>query len=659
MRVGTGLRTVYTAAGINNPETLSNRQKTQYIYSLIREHKYSDAIEALQAELEKYPKSRPALSLLAYCHFHSQNFIEASNFYEQLVRLHPLVEQYRVSYAQSLLSAGLYPEAGRVVSQIKHPQFEQTALHLKLILKYEQDELGECGTLLDQCLPGDAQTLMGWGCLKYKVGEFEKAKSFFQDAMNQAGYLPTTAYNIGLCNYRLNEDSEAMKHIDDIIARGAKEHPELSVGSRTEGSECKSVGNSSILEGTQLIQAFNLKAAIQFKEGNLEGCKESLTDLPPRSEQELDPITLQNEGLMRIELDQEGSFKKLRYLLSNPPFPPETFQNLLDLYIKYDFVDEAADILAENSHLHHLLTRESFDYLEARIIASTDPVQGFERFDQLSSKHIDTLRRITKKINDANLSRDHKGYEDAHKEFEEALDIYMPVLMSMAKIYWDRENFEKVEKIFRESSALCADHPIWKLNVAHTFFMQHAKFKEAKTYYEQIMKSKGAGNILNVTPIILGNLCVSYIMTSQNEIAEDIMKQIETEEGQVWDPEKPIFHFCIVNLVIGTLYCSKGNYEFGLQRIMKCFEPLAEKLSSDTWFYAKRCFLAHLEGLAKHMFVAKDDTVDSIMDFLEGVGEAGKEIYTIPANDPNFDSGVHNVFAESRLLRYMYLKLRD
>ena len=36
---------------------------------------------------------------------------------------------------------------------------------------------------------------------------------------------------------------------------------------------------------------------------------------------------------------------------SNPPFPPETFGNLLLLHCKYGYYDLAADILAENAHL--------------------------------------------------------------------------------------------------------------------------------------------------------------------------------------------------------------------------------------------------------------------------------------------------------------------
>ena len=59
---------------------------------------------------------------------------------------------------------------------------------------------------------------------------------------------------------------------------------------------------------------------------------------------------------------------------------------------------------------------------------------------------------------------------------------YIPVLCSMARIYWDRENYAMVEKIFRQSAEFCSEHETWKLNVAHMFFMQETKFKEAIRY---------------------------------------------------------------------------------------------------------------------------------------------------------------------------------
>ena len=44
--------------------------------------------------------------------------------------------------------------------------------------------------------------------------------------------------------------------------------------------------------------------------------------------------------------------------------------------------------------------------------------------------------------------------------------------MAQAKIYWDREDYAQVEKIFRKSVEFCSEHDMWKLNVAHVLFMQ-------------------------------------------------------------------------------------------------------------------------------------------------------------------------------------------
>lgn len=86
---------------------------------------------------------------------------------------------------------------------------------------------------------------------------------------------------------------------------------------------------------------------------------------------------------------------------------------------------------------------------------------------------------------------------------------------------------------------------------------------------------------------------------------------------------------CIVNLVIGTLYCSKSNYDFGAGRVIKSLEPIQRKLNTDTWFYAKRCFVALLENLAKHMIVIKDTTISEIIDFLDLADENGKNTPTV------------------------------
>jgi tetratricopeptide repeat protein 30 len=51
-----------------------------------------------------------------------------------------------------------------------------------------------------------------------------------------------------------------------------------------------------------------------------------------------------------MERDPTAGFRKLNFLLSCPPFPRETFPNLLLLYCKpqHPFYDLAADVMAEN-----------------------------------------------------------------------------------------------------------------------------------------------------------------------------------------------------------------------------------------------------------------------------------------------------------------------
>ncbi len=51
----------------------------------------------------------------------------------------------------------------------------------------------------------------------------------------------------------------------------------------------------------------------------------------------------------------------------------------------------------------------------------------------------------------------------------------------------------------------------------------------------------------------------------------------------VVNPRPEVYHLCIINLVIGTLYCAKGNYEFGISRIIKSLEPYERKIGVDTW----------------------------------------------------------------------------
>ncbi|XP_058231576.1 intraflagellar transport protein 70A isoform X2 [Hemibagrus wyckioides] len=647
---------------------------TATVYKLIKDARHGDAIHILSNELQKHMKSRAALSLLGYCYYHVQDFTNAADCYEQLVQLHPEVEDYKLYYAQSLYKACAFQDAMKATFLL-----DSTANHTKMIklqsaIKYGEEDFPAAMTLVEQLPVDDPDTEVDQGCLLYKLGEYEKACAKFTGAMQVLGYQPDLAYNIALCLYSLKQYAPAVKYIREIIDHGIQEHPELGVGMTTEGIEVKSVGNTLVLHESALIEAFNMKAAIEYQLKKYNDAQEALTDMPPRSEEELDPITLHNQALMNMDTKPTEGFEKLAFLLQQSPFPPATFSNLLLLYCKYEYFDMVADVMAENAHLtYKFLSPYLYEFLDAMLTSQTAPEEAFRKLEDMAGKLTEQLR----KVQESRRTRDEDGLKKAVEDYDQLIEEYIPLVMAQAKIYWNRENYVMVEKIFRKSVEFCNQHDTWKLNVAHVLFMQENKYKEAIGFYEPIVKKhydnleqcniqecpcKRKPSILNVSAIVLANLCVSYIMTSQNEEAEELMRKIEKEEEQISynDPDKKVFHLCIVNLVIGTLYCAKGNYDFGISRVIKSLEPYNKKLGTDTWFYIKRCFLSLLENMAKHMIMLRDTVVRDCIQFLEHCELYGKDVPAVieqPLEEERAHMGKNTVTYEARILKALFYEV--
>lgn len=676
-RLGTSMRAPRTSSG--RPTTMGGggtlgRIQTQVqegtftatVYGFIRDQQYGEAVELLATQLEEFPRSRAALSLMAYCYYMLGEYADSASLYDQLVRICPNVEEYRVYYAQALYKAGAYQESNRTCSLMDSEQYGMRFTKLQAAIAYEQEDLPQTKAFLEKLPVEDADTVVLQGCLQCQEGSYEEALGRFQEAQNALGAKMPLQYNVALTYYRMQQYGPALKHVAEIIEKGVRDHPELNIGSNTEGNEARSVGNTQTLKDSALIEAFNLKAAIEYQMKSYDAAKEALTDMPPRKDEELDPVTLHNTAVINMNDDPTNGFKKLNFLLQNPPFPPETFQNLLLFYCKYEYYDLAADVLGENPHLAWQYLSQNhqslYDFLDGLITAQTSPAEAYRMFDILGQKHVEQLRKMTKKIQDAKVAQDKDGVRAAIRQYDDALEEYIPVLMAQANIYWQIENYPMVEKLFRQSAEFCSEHEVWKLNVAHVFFMQETKFREAIRYYEPVVEANKE-NILSCSAIVLANLCVAYIMTAQNDKAEDIMRRIEREEEKLTfsDPDRQPLHLCIVNLVIGTLYCSKGNFEFGISRIIKSLEPYHRKIMTDTWFYAKRCFLALAMHLAKHMVILKDSTVDEILAFLDQADRYGEKIPAFIHPDPSKqDSSARNsVRWEARQLKNLYLKLRD
>ena len=117
--------------------------------------------------------------------------------------------------------------------------------------------------------------------------------------------------------------------------------------------------------------------------------------------------------------------------------------------------------------------------------------------------------------------------------------------------------------------------------------------------------------------------------------------------------------FASINTLIYTcIYTYTGNYDFGISRIIKSLEPYDKKLGTDTWYYAKRCFLALAESLAKHMLSLQDSTYEEIKRFLEAAERHGGSILTVVVSgreDEKNDPAKTNVSYEARRLKNLFM----
>lgn len=116
---------------------------------------------------------------------------------------------------------------------------------------------------MQQASPDNPDTWVNEGCILFKDEKYDEAIEKFEQAMQTKGYQSTLAYNIALSYYRIKRYAESLREIGKIIEKGVREHPELGVGSFEEGGNVNSVGNTQALKESALIEAFNLKAAIE------------------------------------------------------------------------------------------------------------------------------------------------------------------------------------------------------------------------------------------------------------------------------------------------------------------------------------------------------------------------------------------------------------
>lgn len=219
------------------------------------------------------------MSLLAHCYFYLQEFGDSAYAYERLVKLYPEVPEYRLYLVQSLYNATLYEQALEACkfpgdwdssssnSQLDHELHEQFT-KLKAAVQYCCDETADAKCLLENCSQFDPDTSINRGCIEYKNGNFREAQDHFEMAAKSTGFEPRLWYNRAVTAYRLMDIPSAAHFVGEIIQHGVMEYPQLGVCSVSDGWDgMASVGNTRMLHESALVEALNLKAAIEYDLG--------------------------------------------------------------------------------------------------------------------------------------------------------------------------------------------------------------------------------------------------------------------------------------------------------------------------------------------------------------------------------------------------------
>lgn len=181
-------------------------------------------------------------------------------------------------------------------------------------------------------------------------------------------------------------------------------------------------------------------------------------DLPPRSEPELDPVTLHNLALTDASGGISTSLRRLAFLLEigPPTCPAETFANILLLCCKHEMYDTAADILAEHAQLtYKYLSTFLYDLLDAIITVQTSREEADQKLGKLAARVTAKLRALTGKIKESRASNDDDAVKKTLPEYEEELENFLPVAMARAWLYWLDDDFATAEREFRSSGNFC------------------------------------------------------------------------------------------------------------------------------------------------------------------------------------------------------------
>lgn len=476
-------------------------------------------------------------------------------------------------------------------------------------------------------------------------------------------------FNRALCQFKLANYSLTVKLADELIDMSRIQFPRVFDQELTASDD---TSIDSCIEDSCLIEALNLKAAAHYcLNHNLEEAKAHLESLPVKDVDKLDCVTLHNKTIFGCMQDIDSSLDTLLHLTieqaddrrsSQVACRSQAVVNYLILLLASGKDEISIDTLKKHDSINDLLIGMNIKELfEAELKLD----------DTATSKSLEKL--LENLMNYIKLS---KAGKTAAKE--RANDLTLVVSSLLGSIYWEQNQFSPLEKLFLKVNHALSANQIWKTNIAHFNYIQDVRFEACCELYESLLPETESTNLTHVDPLLLANLCVSYVLTGRNADAEDLIKDIESDELQVLELARPeefeilpksghrnqTMHMSMINLVIGTLYCIKHNFEFGMSRVMKATQPMDRNLNQWTWFHVKRCILYLLENQCKQVALVSDELMDQIVSFLKQCEERGATLspdslvnWSTQSGDKSHTAGFNSLVYEARYLRAILLPM--
>lgn len=678
-------------------------QVTKFIYSFIRDGEWDMALEHLTACLQQKPDSRAALSLAGYCYYSKGDYEQAVGIYERLTALFPGHEPYQLNLANARLKAEMYLEAATVRGD------SHEAKVIRAYAKRETDNIAALQQVVDELTrqPTDDHRVY---CLK---GNLLVARGNYPEAIEQyqAAYElekdPRILYAKALAHFREINYVDCLDTLAELLDLSRKLYPDF-MGQCEQYAQNPEAGMAAAATGafrctpnlllsTSVVEAYNLRFATHWVLQSRDEAEEDLHCLPPRTMEDLDQITLHNIALFEMETNPSEAVSKLQHLITQPPFPMEAFCNLITIYVQHGLFDMAADLLAANSSLAlATLDPDKIQFFEA-VTATNSEEDSFNKLQAIISRYHYHLKSIREDISakqdqqkvrksEQRMSAPRGNFSAATmkklspeelqintliQQYNQKLSIFVPCVFWQAGILYGMGRYKAALHILDQYTDLLGDSRDYILNKAHIFFASE-NYEDATEGYDILVQGVAPQNILEIPAVALANLCVGLILLGRNKDAETLMHMVDQAEAAAWSDDAagpadgpgglpegraPPLHLCVINLVIGTLYCVKGNTTFGVTRVLKALEPIQQRLSPDTWLYCKRPLLALAEYCAMSLGGPVDESIiDSVIVFLDDVIRYGKDM-SVMAAQVHFEVKVRptSIAEEARELKALFL----